>query len=96
MIYDEVVCMQVNKNSFCGGLKPSKINILFKIYRLERKSKEKLDEYVDFLKNSDEAKYFDFLEYKNKVEKRTPNLKEIYYEFLDGKREDLDFELFSP
>lgn len=37
-----------------------------------------------------------FLEYKAFVEKRTPNLKEIYYEFLDGKRKDLDFELFSP
>ena len=88
--------MHVNKNSFCGGLKPSKVNILFKIYRLERKSKEKLENYLNFLKNDDPENYVDFLEYKNKVEKRTPNLKEIYYEFLDGKRDDLDFELFSP
>lgn len=88
--------MHVNKNSFCGGLKPSKVNILFKIYRLERKSKEKLEDYLNFLKNDNPENYVDFLEYKNKVEKRTPNLKEIYYEFLDGKRDDLDFELFSP
>ncbi len=35
------------------------------------------------------------LKYKKFVEKRTPNLKEIYYDFLDGKIKDLDFQLFS-
>ena len=73
--------MHINKDSFCGGLKPSNINILFRFYRLERKSREKLDEYIYYLKNNDLEKYNDFLEYKNKVEKRTPNLKEIYTNF---------------
>ena len=88
--------MQINKDSFCGGLRPSNINILFRFYRLERKSKEKLDEYLDYIKSNDLEKYNDFLEYKNKVEKRTPNLREIYYDFLDGKIDELNFELFSP
>ena len=73
--------MRLNRDSFCGGLKPSNINILFRFYRLERKSREKLDEYIYYLKNNDLEKYNDFLEYKNKVEKRTPNLKEIYTNF---------------
>ena len=38
--------MQINKDSFCGGLRPSNINILFRFYRLERKSKEKLDAMI--------------------------------------------------
>ena len=88
--------MRLNWDSFCGGLKPSNINILFRFYRLERESREKLGEYINYLKNNDLEEYNDFLEYKNKVEKRTPNLKEIYYEFLDGKRDNLDFKLFSP
>ena len=81
---------------FCSGLKLGEVHILFKSYRIERKSKDKLKEYLDFVKNDDIDKYNRFLEYKKKVEKRTPNLKEIYYEFLDGKRKSLDFELFSP
>ncbi len=88
--------MYINKNSFCSGLTSSNIDILFRFYRLERKSKRKFEEYVNYIKTNDLDKYNDFLEYKYEVEKRTPNLKEIYYEFLDGKRETLDFELFSP
>lgn len=32
--------MKINTDSFCSGLMPSNINILFKFYRLERKSKK--------------------------------------------------------
>ena len=67
--------MQINKDNFCGGLRPSNINILFRFYRLERKSKEKLDEYLDYIKCNDLDKYNDF---------------------LDGKIDKLNFELFSP
>ena len=66
-------------------------------YRIERESKKKeLNEHLNYLKNKIQMNMLIFLEYKSFVEKRTPNLKEIYYEFLDGKRKDLDFELFSP
>lgn len=63
---------------------------------MERESKKELNEHLNYLKNKNSDEYLDFLEYKEFVEKRTPNLKEIYYEFLDGKRKDLDFDLFSP
>lgn len=83
-----------NSDGFCSGLKPSKYGILLQSYRLERISIEKLEEYLNDLKDDDFNEYNDFLNYKSKVEKRTPNLKEIYYEFLDGKRKTLDFDLF--
>ena len=86
----------INSDGFCSGLKPSNYGILLRTYRLERIFIEKLEEYLKDLKDDDFNRYNDFLNYKNMVEKRTPNLKEIYYEFLDGKREDLDFNLFSP
>lgn len=88
--------MSENDIGFCSGLKLGEIHILFESYRLERKSKDKLNDYLNSIKKSDIEKYNNFLDYKEKVESQTPNLKEIYYEFLDGKRESLDFELFSP
>lgn len=84
------------QDGFCSGLKPSVINILLKTYRLERKSNEKLEDYINFLKNTDNDEYIKFLEYKRFVEKRTPDLKKIYYDFLDGKCADLNYELFTP
>ena len=83
-------------DGFCSGLKPSKVFTLLETYKLERESKEELNEHLNYLKNKNSDEYADFLKYKEFVEKRTPNLKELYYEFLDGKRKDLDFELFSP
>ena len=85
----------LDNDGFCSGLKPSKVFTLLETYRMERVSKKKLNEHLNYLKNKNSDEYTDFLEYKEFVEKRTPNLKEIYYEFLDGKRKDLDFELFS-
>ena len=86
----------LNADGFCSGLKPSKVYILLETYRLERKSKEDLENYINYLKSNDNYEYNDFLSYKQFVETRTPNLKEIFYEFLDGKLEKLDFDLFNP
>lgn len=86
----------LGNDGFCSGLKPSKVYTLLETYRIERISKESLNEHLNYLKNKNFDEYVDFLNYKDFVEKRTPNLKEIYYEFLDGKRKDLDFDLFSP
>ncbi|MBQ7928736.1 MAG: hypothetical protein IJ287_08370 [Methanobrevibacter sp.] len=88
--------MPKNDFGFCSGLKLGVVHILLETYRIERKSKKRLNEYIDYIKNNDLEQYNDFLNYKEFVEKRTPNLKELYYEFLDGKRETLDFELFAP
>ena len=81
-------------DGFCSGLKPSKVNILLETYKIERESKKDVDEYLDYLKRDNLNEYNEFVVYKHLVEKRTPNLREIYYEFLDGKREDMDWDLF--
>ena len=86
----------LDNKGFCSGLKPSKVFILLETYSIERRSKKDLKEYLNYLKNNDLDEYNDFLNYKDFVEKRTPNLKELYYEFLDGKRKNMNFDLFSP
>ena len=82
-------------DKFDGGWGLSNIDILLNCYRKERKSSESCDKYEEYLKKKFPDDYNDFLKYKKMVEDRTPNLKEIYYEFLDGKQNDLDFSLFS-
>lgn len=82
-------------NKFDGGLGLTNLDILFNIYRKERLSDESLEDYIYYLKNNFPDDYKNFLKYKQMVEDRTPNLKEIYYEWIDGKRKDLDFSLFS-
>lgn len=82
-------------DKFDGGLGLSNIDILLNFYRKERKSSESCENYENYLKNNFPDDYNNFLRYKEMVEDRTPNLKEIYYEFLDGKRNELDFSLFS-
>ena len=75
-------------------MKPSKVSILLETYKIERESKKDADEYLDYLKMDNLNEYDEFVDYKHLVEKRTPNLKELYYEFLDGERKDLDWDLF--
>ena len=82
-------------DKFDGGLGLTNLDILFNIYRKERISNESLEDYIEYLKNNFPEDYENFLKYKQMVEDRTPNLKEIYYEWVDGKRSDLDFSLFS-
>ena len=37
----------------------------------------------------------DFLEFKRKVEEKTPNIKELIFDWMDGKRDSPNFELFD-
>lgn len=82
-------------DKFDGGLGLTNIDILFNVYRKERISPESLEGYLVYLKNNFPKDYDNFLKYRQMVEDRTPNLKEIYFEWLDGKRKELDFSLFS-
>ena len=36
----------------------------------------------------------DFLKFKEKVKNKTPNIKELIFQWLDGKSDIPDFELF--
>ena len=63
---------------------------MYNCYGIEKISNGSLDKYIDYLKNNFPEEFNNFLKYKQLVENRTPNLKEIYSEWLDGKRSDLD------
>jgi len=81
--------------TFDGGLTISNLGILLKVYGKERKSKECRQIYEDLLKNNYPQEFEDFLDFKRKVEEKTPNIKELIFEWMDGKREIPSFELFD-
>lgn len=82
-------------STFDGGLGISNLAILFKIYGKEKISRESRIQYENFLKDSYPKEYKDFLDYKRKVQTRTPNIKQLIFDWMDGKKELLDFELFD-
>ena len=79
---------------FDGGLKTSNVGILFNIYREEKKSLEDRIEYENFLKENYPVDYKNFLEFKHKVQLKTPNIKDLIFQWLDGKSEIPNLELF--
>ncbi|WP_405298503.1 hypothetical protein [Methanobrevibacter sp.] len=79
---------------FDSGLKTGNITILFNIYRHERISHQNRIRYENFLKNNYPKEYENFLEFKVKVKNKTPNIKELIFQWLDGKRDIPDLELF--
>lgn len=79
---------------FDSGLKTGNITILFNIYRHERISYQNRIRYENFLKNNYPKEYENFLEFKVKVKNKTPNIKELIFQWLDGKRDIPDLELF--
>ena len=87
--------MSNNLESFDGGLGISNLAILFKIYGKEKNSIECRREYENFLKSNYPKEYNDFLIYKNKVKAKTPNIKSLILDWMDGKIELSDFELFD-
>ena len=72
------------------------VEILLHSYRNEKKSIEDRITYEKHIKELYPKEYDDFLEYKQKVENRTPNLKQIYFDWIDGKIKNLNFDYFSP
>ena len=74
----------------------SVVEILLHSYRNENESIENKISYEKHIRELYPKEFNDFLEYKQKVEKRTPNLKQIYFDWIDGKIKDLNFDYFSP
>lgn len=72
------------------------VEILLHSYRNEKNSIEDKIAYEKHIKELYPKEFDDFLEYKQKVERRTPNLKQIYFDWIDGKIKKLDFDYFSP
>ena len=79
---------------FDSGLRTGNITILFNIYRHERISYDNRIRYENFFKNNYPKEYENFLEFKVKVKNKTPNIKELIFQWLDGKRDIPDLELF--
>lgn len=79
---------------FDSGLRTGNITILFNIYRHEIISYDNRIRYENFLKNNYPKEYENFLEFKVKVKNKTPNIKELIFQWLDGKRDIPDLELF--
>lgn len=82
--------------SFDDRFTISVVEILLHSYRNEKESIEDKINYEKHIRELYPKEYNDFLEYKQKVEKRTPNLKQIYFDWIDGKINDLNFDYFSP
>ena len=72
------------------------VEILLHSYRNEKNSIEDKINYEKHIKELYPKEYDYFLEYKKKVEMRTPNLKQIYFDWIDGKINKLNFDYFSP
>ena len=82
--------------SFDDRFTISVVEILLHSYRNEKESIEDKISYEKHIRELYPKEFNDFLEYKQKVEKRTPNLKQIYFDWIDGKIKDLNFDYFSP
>lgn len=80
---------------FDGGLGMSDFQILIEIYRCEHDSIDDKESYESYLKNEYPNEYSDFLKYKEKIEKRTPNIKKLVFDWFDGKTPIPDFDLFK-
>ena len=87
--------MSNNLKRFDGRLGFSNLAILFKIYGMEKNSKECRVEYENFLKKNYPNEYDDFIGYKNKLKEKTPDVKSIIFDWMDGKTELSDFSLFD-
>ena len=82
--------------SFDDEFRISVVEILIHSYMEEKKSIEDRTIYENLIKDTYPDEYENFLEYKKEVENRTPNLKQIVFDWFDGKIDDLNFDYFSP
>ena len=78
---------------FDGDISP--LSILLDLYRSEHDSPQERDECENYYKQQFPEDYKKFLIYKEKIEKRTPNIKQMYFDFLDGKRDHPEFKYFT-
>ena len=77
---------------FDGDISP--LSILLDLYRFEHDSPQEREELENYYKLRFPEDYEKFLIYKEKVETRTPNIKQMYFDFLDGKRDHPEFKYF--
>ena len=81
--------------NFDGG-GPSPLRMLFQFYHLEHGNPDRRKGLEEYYRDKYPKEYDKFLKYERELEKRTPNIKQMYFDYLDGKREHPGFEYFTP
>ena len=80
-------------NFYSGG--PSPLRMLFQFYHLEHNNPDRRKGLEEYYKDKYPKEYDKFLKYERELEKRTPNIKQMYFDYLDGKRDHPGFEYFT-
>ena len=96
--YEEIIKPSSSKDLLIKTIKEYaefKVVILVAIYGKEKNSRKSRKIYEDYLEKNYPEEYGDFLDFKMKVEEKTPNIKELVFDWMDGKREIPDIELFE-
>lgn len=81
--------------NFDGG-GPSPLRMLFNLYLFEHDNPDERKELEEYYKNEYPKEFEKFLKYEKELEKRTLNIKQIYFDYLDGKIEHPGWEYFTP
>lgn len=81
--------------NFDGRYARNNLQLLFRMYLFEHSNPKERQELEEYLKTNFPEEFKDFKEYESKIEKRTPNIKQMYFDYLDGKRDHPDFKYFA-
>ena len=81
--------------NFDGG-GPSPLRMLFNLYLFEHDNPDERKELEEYYKEKYPKEYDRFLKYEKELKKRTPNIKQIYFDYLDEKIEHPGWEYFTP
>lgn len=73
---------------------PNSLHILFQVYLFEHDSPQEGKSMGEYIKSNYPEEYEKYVEYRRKVEKKTPNICQMYFDFLDGKADMPDFDCF--
>jgi hypothetical protein len=66
------------------------------MWRFEHDDPQRRKSYEEYYKSNHREDYERFIGCEKKIIERTPNIKQMYFDYLDGKRDRPDFKYFSP
>lgn len=80
---------------FDGGYARNSLEILFQAYLFEHDDPKERQDLERYLESNYPEEFKKFKEYERKIEEKTPNIKQMYFDYLDGKRDHPEFKYFS-
>ena len=80
--------------NYDGGYRGGVLRILLDVYSREHKSPQKGKSYEEYVKSKYPRDYEEYKVYHRKVEQKTPNIRQMYFDFLDDKADLPDFDCF--